>query len=71
MRTIEILPEEEGFCTAMCYKAIFMETAECAIVIPEVAEYPKNILEIIAPTNLRKKFQLKNGATVKVEVILQ
>jgi riboflavin kinase len=70
-KAIEITPEEEGFCTATCYRAIFMETAECAIIIPEVVDYPKHILEIIAPTNLRKRFQLKNGATVKVEVVLQ
>jgi len=70
-RAIEIPPEEEGFCTATCYKAIFMETVECAIIIPEIADYPKDILETIAPVNLRKKFQLKNGATVKIEVILQ
>jgi riboflavin kinase len=62
-----ILPTR-GFCRGTCFKAVFMGKIECAVVIPEVNDYPEDVIEIIAPTNLREKFQLKDGDIVKVKI---
>jgi CTP-dependent riboflavin kinase len=43
---------------------------ECAIVIPEVAGYPKDVLEVIAAVNLREQLQLEDGSEVTVTVNL-
>jgi riboflavin kinase len=43
---------------------------ECAIVIPEIADYPEDVLEVIAPINLRDKLSLKNGDTVQIKITL-
>ena len=58
-----------GYCNGALFKA-FIDTLECAIVIPEVAGYPKDVLEIIASVNLRKQLQLEDGSEVTVTVNL-
>ncbi len=39
-----------------------------AVIIPERTHYSKDVLEIIAPVNLREKLGLKDGDEVEVEV---
>jgi len=46
-----------------------IEGIECAIVIPERTHYPEDILEIVAPVNLREALKLKDGDVVKVRVV--
>jgi riboflavin kinase len=59
----------EGYYSGKLFKAS-IGMLECAIVIPEVAGYPENILEIIAPVNLREKLQLADGDEIAVTVSL-
>jgi riboflavin kinase len=66
-KPIQILPPK-GFCSGTCFRAVFMDKLECAIVIPDVDGYPEDVIEIIAPINLREKFQLKDGDTAKVVI---
>jgi len=69
LKSVEILPEE-GFCRGRCFKAFFRDI-KCAIVLPEIAEYPKNVVEIVAPVNLREKFCLKDGEMVEVKIVVE
>jgi riboflavin kinase len=64
--SIKVCPSE-GYCIGVLFKA-FIGTLECAIVVPEVADYPKDVLEIIASVNLRKVLQLKDGDEVTVNL---
>lgn len=59
----------EGYCSGALIKA-FIDTFKCAIVVPEVAGYPEEVLEIIASVNLRETLQLKDGDEVTVTVNL-
>lgn len=59
-----------GFCRGRCFKAHLLNNVECAIVIPEIADYPDDVLEIIASVNLKGKLQLKDGDSVKVKITL-
>ena len=59
----------EGYYSGKIFKA-FVGVLECAIVIPEVAGYPRDVLEIIAPANLREKLQLADGDKITVTVNL-
>jgi len=68
VRSIKIHPAD-GYCSGTLFKA-FIGKLECAIVIPEVASYPKDIIEIIAAVNLREQLQLKDGGKVTVTVNL-
>jgi riboflavin kinase len=69
-RAIEISPVR-GFCRGRCFPAYFMQDLKCAIIIPTVKNYPEDVLEVIAPVNLREKFRLKDGDMVDVRIILE
>jgi riboflavin kinase len=59
----------EGYCSGKIFKAS-VGVVECAIVVPEVAGYPENVLEIIAPVNLRETLQVADGDEITVTVNL-
>jgi len=59
----------DGYCNGKLFKAL-IGALECAIVIPEVAGYPKDVLEVIAAVNLREQLQLEDGSEVTVTVNL-
>ena len=58
-----------GHCNASIVRAA-IGTIECAVVVPEVADYPEYVLEIIAAVNLRDTFQLEDGSNVTVTFTL-
>ena len=66
--SIKVCPAD-GYSSGILIKAS-IDTLECAIVVPGVADYPKALLEIIAPVNLRKTLQLEDGSEVTVTVNL-
>ena len=69
-QAIEISPAK-GFSRGRCFKANLMDKLECAIVIPEIPNYPENLIEVIAPTNLREKLQLRDGDSVEVKILME
>jgi riboflavin kinase len=64
--SIEISPAED-YCVGFVFKARIDQT-DCAVVLPQVEGYPRNLLEIIAPVNLRKQLRLEDGDEVEVTV---
>ena len=68
-KAIEISPIE-GFCRGRCFKAILIGNLKCAIIIPEIPNYPENTVEIIALVNLREKFKLKDGDVIEVKIVI-
>jgi riboflavin kinase len=68
-RAMEILPAE-GFGCGRLFKS-FLEDLPCAVVVPEVANYPEDVVEVVASVNLRGKLQLKDGDAVKVKILLE
>lgn len=67
-QAVKIYPAE-GYCTGLVLKA-FVGIFECAIVVPEVRGYAKDLLEIIASVNLREALQLEEGSKITVTVNL-
>jgi riboflavin kinase len=51
----EVCPEQ-GFCKGTLIRARF-EGLDCAIIIPNVQNYPEDVLEIIAPVDMRDSFR--------------
>jgi len=66
---IEISPAA-GFHRGRCFKAYLINNLKCAVVIPETPDYPRDIIELIAPINLREKLQLRDGDYVEVKILL-
>ena len=68
-RAIEISPIK-GFCRGRCFRACFIQDLNCAIIIPEVENYPEDAIEVVASVNLREKFKLKDDDMVEVRIML-
>ncbi|MDH5391221.1 MAG: CTP-dependent riboflavin kinase [Candidatus Bathyarchaeota archaeon] len=62
------IKSSEGFHEGRCFKALIMEKLWGAVVVPDVPKYPHDLLEIMAPVNLRETLGLKDG--VDIEVIM-
>lgn len=69
-KATEITPEP-GYCRGKFFRAYVMDCLEGAVVIPEVEGYPENVLEIVAPINLREKLKLKDGDKVRIKIVLE
>ena len=57
----------EGYCVGLLFKAA-ISSMECAVIIPQVKGYPENVLEIVAPVNLRGTLKLEDGDAVTVSI---
>jgi riboflavin kinase len=68
--SIEISPVK-GFSRGKCFKANLMDKLECVIVIPKIPNYPENVIEVIAPTNVREILQLRDGDSVEVKILME
>jgi CTP-dependent riboflavin kinase len=66
---LEIVPAA-GYCRGKLFRAILADDAEAAVVVPDVPDYPENVLEIVSSENLRKKLQLNDGDKIEIRVIL-
>ena len=61
----------EGFHEGRCFKALIMEKLLGAVVVPDIPGYPHDLLEILAPVNLRETLGLKDGMEIEVIVWLE
>ncbi|MHA2188177.1 MAG: DUF120 domain-containing protein [Candidatus Thorarchaeota archaeon] len=61
--------EGRTFGDVICYRVKVNNTIEAAIVIAQRTHHGENILEVIAPINIRKKLKLKDDDSVTLTVI--
>jgi riboflavin kinase len=66
VKSIQICPAE-GYCVGLVFKAS-INGYPCAIIVPQVEGYPDDLLEIIAPVNLRTALQIEDRNSVSVKV---
>jgi riboflavin kinase len=62
----DVLPQK-GYCIGTLIKS-HIDNLECAIIIPQVPNYPSDVLEIIAPWYLRDRLNLADNSKVIVTV---
>jgi len=60
--------QNRTFGKGSCFR-IRISDIEGAVITPERTHYPEDIIEIIAPVNLRNHLELKDGYNINVEVI--
>ena len=61
--------EDRTFGTVKCYPAIIGNKVKGALISALRGHYDSSVLEIIAPVNLRRHLNLKDGNKVKVEIL--
>jgi riboflavin kinase len=66
---LDILPAP-GFCRGKLFKACLLGNLNCAVVIPEVGDYPENVIEVIASEDLKDTVGLRDGDEVEVKISL-
>jgi riboflavin kinase len=65
-KQLEVYPAK-GYCTGKLIKA-HIDSLECAIIIPQIPNYPSDVLEVIAPWYLRERLNVADGSEVAVTV---
>jgi riboflavin kinase len=60
---------ERAFGGGRCYPAVVNGEVEGAVVVADRTSYDTSVLEVIAPVNLRERFGLRDGDSVRVEVL--
>ena len=67
---IELISPDSNFCNAMVFP-VAIGNIHGAIIMPdeEVRVHPKNIIEIIAPLNLKASLEVKDGESLKISII--
>lgn len=66
---IPIEPLDERYYRGKCYRGRIDDRIDCAIVVPIVPDYPVDLVEIVAPVNLRERLGLRDGSEVTVEIL--
>lgn len=61
--------EDRTFGDVICYRVRINEKVEGAVVIAQRTHHSKDILEVIAPFNLREKLGIKDNDRVRLRVI--
>lgn len=51
-----------------CFNVRINNAQEGAIVVPERSSHPNDVVEVIAPVNLRKMFRLKSNSKLKIYI---
>jgi riboflavin kinase len=65
-----VMVKPENVCLpGYLYKAMIFDT-NCYVILPDVPNYPNDLLEIIAADNLRALLNVKNGDEITVMVML-
>ena len=66
---IDIEPED-GFCAARCYPVDVEGQIRAAIILPLVAGYSADVVEVVGPVSLRDALGLSDGSAVTLAVCL-
>lgn len=76
LKGVELFPPSSGFCTAQIFfveisRAAMTDgaTVKGAVLLPEVANYPKDKIEVVAPVRLKDHFGVGDGDQLTVEFL--
>jgi riboflavin kinase len=67
---IRIIPEK-GYEEGHCFRALVMGKVWGAVVVLDFPGYPPDLLEVMAPVNLRQTLELQDGMDIEVTVKIE
>jgi len=62
------IPPAQGFCAARCFRVLLEGRVAGAAVIPDVADYPADKLEVVAPVSVVESLGLGPGSRVRLRL---
>jgi riboflavin kinase, archaea type len=73
---VPLLPVEGSFCSARLYRIHIRplagdKTMDGAVLLPAVADYPRDKIEIVAPVRLKEAFGLRDGDCLDLELAVE
>ncbi len=78
LKGVDLLPPNSEFCTAQIYAVEISSaagtgsaTVKGAVLVPEVADYPKDKIEVVAPVRLKDHFGVNDGDQLTVEFTIE
>jgi CTP-dependent riboflavin kinase len=75
LKTIDLFPAESGFCAAKLFlvdistPAVNGPPVRGAVLLPEVANYPRDKIEVVAPMRLKDQFGVSDGDQLTLEFV--
>lgn len=76
LKGVDLLPPNSGSCTAQIFSVEISGTAmtdgvivKGAVLVPKVANYPKDKIEVVAPVRLKDHFGVNDGDQLTVEFV--
>jgi len=67
IKIIGFKENNKTFGGAICYKAKIDEI-DGAIIIPDINKHKEDVIEFIAPVNVKSELNIKNGDKVKIQI---
>lgn len=61
IRGIDLPPADASFCRARLFPVEIEGKVNGAVLLPEIQEYPKNKIEVIAPVHVKKTLDVHDG----------
>ena len=76
LEAIPLEPSPGGFCSAHLFRVRLSKTPDAeravvngAVLVPEVTDYPKDKIEIVAATRLKDELDLRDGDQLTLEFV--
>jgi CTP-dependent riboflavin kinase len=66
-----VIEPPPGFCAAKCFPVLIDGCVEGVAILPEVAGYPEDKLEIVAPVAVRQQLRLIDGDRVVLQLRIE
>ena len=63
-----VIEPPAGFCAARCFEVLINRRVKGAAILPDVAGYPADKLEIISPVAVRQALHLNDGDIVTLDM---
>jgi CTP-dependent riboflavin kinase len=65
-----VIEPRPGYCAARCFELLINDSLRGAALLPDVAGYPADKLEIVAPVAVRQQLRLRDGdrVTLRIEI---
>lgn len=60
-----------GFCASKCFAVMINERIKAAGVLPDIAGYPADKFEVLAPVAIRRDLNLQDGDMVRLRVEIE